>query len=593
MSRVFITQFITGFIVSSFTVAIILLMKKLFRKHLSAKWHYNLWYLLLIALLLPFIPAHFFPSGNLFSFLPFHSYQESRASAPLSENPTRGNMDWLGDFSISVHRATPAYLDDFIAVIWIGGLILCVVPAVIAWLNIRRIPRNMSILKNEDILQLLEECKQQLHISTDLVVGESPFVKTPMMFGLHKVYVVFPLHFQEMLTMKEIKYILLHELNHYKNKDNLTNYLIVIFQILYWFNPLVWFAFKEMRLDREISCDSDVLKALDEQHYREYGHTIIHFVHKVSRQRSFVFESQMASSKEQLKKRIQKIASFQTESKQLKKNSLMIFTLAGFLVASQIPLVTAIASENVYYPFAREDTDYEDLSSYFEGYDGSFVLYDMKADHFQIYNKKNSELRVSPDSTYKIYIGLFALETGIITKDDSALAWNGEVYPYAAWNKNQNVKSAMASSVTWYFEELEQRMNQKSIQTYLKQLGYGNENLSGDIGQYWQESTLKISPVEQVLLLKSLYTNQLEFHEKNIQAIKETIRLEEKDGAILSGKTGTGSVNDKTVNGWFIGYVEKKGNTYFFATNIQNEDHSYGSKAAQITLSILKKKGIY
>ncbi|GED69847.1 BlaR1 family beta-lactam sensor/signal transducer [Brevibacillus reuszeri] len=589
----FITQLISGFIVSSFTIAVILLMKKLFRKHLSAKWHYNLWYLLFIALLIPFIPARFFMFDDLFSFLPFRSSQASGVFAPQAENPSRGNVDWISDFSVSVHHATPAYLDDLIAVIWICGLALFVIPAVIAWMRIKRIQKNMSTVKNEDILRLLEECKQQLHISRDLVVGESPFVKTPMMFGLHKVYVVFPLHFQQWLTMNDIKYILLHELNHYKNKDNMTNYLIVIFQILYWFNPLVWFAFREMRLDREISCDSDVLKALEEQSYREYGNTIIHFVHKVSRQRNLVFESQMVSSKEQLKKRIQKIASFQTESTQLKKNSIAIFILAGVLVASQIPLVAAIASENAYYPFSRENTDYEDLSSYFEGYDGSFVLYDMKADHFQIYNKQNSERRVSPDSTYKIYIGLFAFETGIITKDNSTLAWNGEVYPYASWNKNQNVKSAMESSVSWYFEELDKKMNLKSLQTYLKQLSYGNENLSGGLGQYWIESTLKISPVEQVLLLKSLYTNQLGFHEKNIQAIKETIQLEEKDGAKLSGKTGTGTVNDKTVNGWFIGYVEKEGNTYFFATNIQNEDHSNGSKAAQIALSILKNKGIY
>ncbi len=33
-------------------------------------------------------------------------------------------------------------------------------------------------------------------------------------------------------------------------------------QILYWFNPLVWYAFKEMRIDREIACDISVLKSL-------------------------------------------------------------------------------------------------------------------------------------------------------------------------------------------------------------------------------------------------------------------------------------------------------------------------------------------
>ncbi|MDQ7862455.1 penicillin-binding transpeptidase domain-containing protein [Peribacillus frigoritolerans] len=50
---------------------------------------------------------------------------------------------------------------------------------------------------------------------------------------------------------------------------------------------------------------------------------------------------------------------------------------------------------------------------------------------------------------------------------------------------------------------------------------------------------------------------------------------------------------EKNLNGWFIGYVETKNNTYFFATNIQNENDSSGSKAGEITLSILKDLGIY
>jgi len=52
-------------------------------------------------------------------------------------------------------------------------------------------------------------------------------------------------------------------------------------------------------------------------------------------------------------------------------------------------------------------------------------------------------------------------------------------------------------------------------------------------------------------------------------------------------------VNGKVINGWFIGYVENNANTFIFATNIQGEDNAGGSAAVQITLSILKDKGIY
>jgi len=71
------------------------------------------------------------------------------------------------------------------------------------------------------------------------------------------------------------------------------------------------------------------------------------------------------------------------------------------------------------------------------------------------------------------------------------------------------------------------------------------------------------------------------------------MKLEQKNSRGLYGKTGTGTVNGNEINGWFIGYVESEENTYYFATNIQNEENASGKNAAEITLSILKEKGIY
>ena len=70
-----------------------------------------------------------------------------------------------------------------------------------------------------------------------------------------------------------------------------------------------------------------------------------------------------------------------------------------------------------------------DLSSYFKGTDGTFVLYDTVSDQYQIYNQELSTKRISPDSTFKIYSGLFALEEDIIHYDASGQKWDGtDVY---------------------------------------------------------------------------------------------------------------------------------------------------------------------
>jgi len=54
------------------------------------------------------------------------------------------------------------------------------------------------------------------------------------------------------------------------------------------------------------------------------------------------------------------------------------------------------------------------------------------------------------------------------------------------------------------------------------------------------------------------------------------------------GKTGSGFQDEKWILGWFVGCVEKQGNRYFFATNIQAPDGATGGKAREITKLILK-----
>lgn len=586
----FLTYFIICFIVSSLTITGIMLVRRIFQKQLSAKGQYNLWFLLLFALVLPFI-VQLLPFEYSYNAFDVNKSNETIPSLMMKEEVQKSN--WIQDYSMSVNRSNLEYLNTMTACIWIAGMLVMTVLAVKAWLEVKKIKKTTVRLKNKDVQLLFEKCKKQLNISGHLVVGESPLVKSPMTFGLVRNYVVLPANFEKWLTLDEIKYIFLHELNHYKSKDIATNYLIVIFQVIYWFNPLVWIAFRKMRLDREIACDHAVLSSLDEERRREYGITIINFIDKVSRQKNLILADQFNGSKKQIKSRIERIASYTKESKLLKLKSTVVFIVIGLLVASQVPLISAMANDNTHYDFKSKNALYMDLSEHFTEYDGSFVLYDTQADQYQIYNKDKSTLRVSPNSTYKIYSALLGLESNLISGENSTIKWNGTQYPFESWNSEQNLTSALKNSVTWYFQELDKRNKAGIIHSYLKRIHYGNSDMSGGINEFWLESSLKISPVEQVQLLKDLYTNQLGFKEKNIQTVKEAIKLEEKNNEILSGKTGTGTVNGNDINGWFIGYVENGENTYFFATNIENKENASGVKAAEITLSILKDMGIY
>jgi bla regulator protein blaR1 len=588
-----ISRLLICLMVSTVTFLIILLIKKVFKKQLSAKWEYNLWFLFLVSLTLPFIPNKLFNFNNFFTSFSVKQNNIITPSAITSSDHTFENINWMQDFTTSVIRYNTTSLNNLLFFLWIAGMLVFTAISIHSWLRIKNIRRSITLLDNKQYVILFEQCKQHLHVKKHLIVGVSPLVSSPMTFGLYKTYIVLPSRYEECLTLNDVKYIFLHELNHYKSKDIILSYLMIIFQILYWFNPLVWIAFREMILDREIACDTAVLQSLDKHCYKEYGNTIINFIEKTSKSRTLALENHLNGSREQIKNRIQRIASYKTESKQLKLKSISIFIFVAVLVVAQFPVVSAMTYDNNRYEFNSKHVDYENLSKYFADYEGSFVLYNKKTEQYNIYNKNKSTLRISPDSTYKIYSALYGLESNTISSENSTFKWNGIIYPSDTWNKDQSLSTAMKNSTTWYFQELDKKVELEKIQAFLNSINYGNHNLSGGIDQYWLESSLKISPVEQVQLLQAFYTNQLGLKPENIKTVKDTIKLEEKDGAILSGKTGTGTVNGKNMNGWFIGYVETEQNTYFFATNIQHGSNSNGKKAAEVTLSILRDKGIY
>lgn len=117
--------------------------------------------------------------------------------------------------------------------------------------------------------------------------------------------------------------------------------------------------------------------------------------------------------------------------------------------------------------------------------------------------------------------------------------------------------------------------------------------MSGDMSTYWMESSLKISPIEQVELLTKLHNNNFGFSSENIDAVKDAICLSSSDAGTLYGKTGTGRIDGQDVNGWFIGFVETEDNTYFFAANIRADNDATGSNATKITMSILSDMAIW
>jgi bla regulator protein BlaR1 len=589
----FIRLLLCSFI-SSFIVPVILAVRKLSKSWLPAKWQYHLWYLMLAAFVIPLIPVDLWKVGALFTQTDPAINPVMGSSAVNASLNGSGGAQWLHDFAVSVSRPDFSFLNSLLGIVWTAGLLILAAAAVHAGFQLRQI-RKTAIVTDQKCQLLFEQCRNRLNIKKSIFLGKSPLVKSPMTFGLFRTATILPAQLKTECTEKEMEHIFLHELNHVKSKDIFVNHLICAFQMIYWINPIARIGLKRMKLDREIACDASVLQLLDEHGSLDYGHTILDFVDQRVRDSQLVFVNQFGGSKQNIKKRLEKIASFQKVSSKPKVKGILVLGVTAMLIICQIPVVSAMGIDtgSNRYNFTGKNASYENLSSYFRGCDGCIVLYDLKADHFVIYNKDKSTLRVSPDSTIKIYSALLGLERHVITPKNTVMRWNHMIYPYDSWNANQTLSSAMQNSVNWYFQTIDQENGLQALTGFYNKIGYGNCNLSGGVSSYWQESSLLISPVEQVQVLTKFYQNSMNFNTQNVNTIKASIRDSERNGATLSGKTGSSVVNGKAGNGWFIGYVEKNGNVTFFSTNIQGSDDVSGQKAAQITLSILASKKIY
>ena len=236
----------------------------------------------------------------------------------------------------------------------------------------------------------------------------------------------------------------------------------------------------------------------------------------------------------------------------------------------------------------------EDFSRYFADLNGTFVLYDPATDTYRIHNSTQSNRRLAPCSTFKIFNSLIGLEVGVLDRDDAKtrLVWDGVQRDFESWNRDHTLASATRDSVVWYYQQLAERIGAERMQLYLDRIGYGNRDISGGLTRFWLQSSLQISAREQVELLARLHAGKLPFAEETRAIVLRNITLSSDNGVRLLGKTGSGFRDGKWILGWFVGYVERAGKVYVFATNVEGTDGANGGRARTITRAILQDLGL-
>lgn len=588
----FLERFLIGNLWNAGLICVMFILKRVIQNRVSLRFHYYSWFILLASLLISFLPAMIW--NDLPSLMP--ESQQTMATYHIASNTdavATGDSQWIQDTTLLIVEDNGnIQFEFFLTIIWMTGAISLIGFYWCGSYRLRHI-RQFAKYPSAEIQNLFELCCHRLHIKNQVQIRQSRFIAAPVSFGWKTPFVVLPNQGINDLSTPELEHIVLHELSHIRHGDLFTNYLFCGIQALYWFNPLVWLAFRQMRRDREAYCDWAVLNELGNETERiEYGQTILHFA--AGCKTRFHTANGLCQNKEQLKYRLEQIVNFHQETTWKKLCGRCLAVFLALLCIFQVPILAYCVenTEEYYTPQSSLTITEADWDSLFGDANGCAVVYDLNADNYTAYNKKEITRRVPPCSTFKIYSALNALEQGTISVTDNFLSWDGAKREFMSWEQDHNLTSAMQQSVNWYFQEFDQAAGIEQLSDFYQSIGYGNSYVGHDPLNYWNGSALKISALEQVELLVKLYRNDFGFRDMSISAVKDSMALSISESLRLYGKTGTGRIDNANVAGWFVGYVETMDNTYFFAVYLCADDGVDGAAATEIAVDILKKMGI-
>jgi beta-lactamase class D len=231
------------------------------------------------------------------------------------------------------------------------------------------------------------------------------------------------------------------------------------------------------------------------------------------------------------------------------------------------------------------------------GVEGSILISSLNNDRTYQHNPQRNSTPFLPASTFKILNSLISLETGVIADELALLTWDGMQRQIPEWNRDLNMKEAFKRSAVWFYQVLARRVGHERMQQWVAQAGYGNQKIGEPkaIDQFWLEGELRITPQAQVAFLQRLYKEDLPFSKRSLSIVKDIMMMEKTPEYTIRAKTGWAGFGDNTTPqiGWYVGYVEKGKDVYFFATNIDIRDTQKDPAARlELTRRCLKDLGV-
>ncbi|MGD2246201.1 MAG: M56 family metallopeptidase [Candidatus Aminicenantes bacterium] len=341
----------------SFVLAIAILVNSI-RKKSSASAKHFIWLLVIVSVL--FIPVlsclstelgiSFYilgqgdpqniKSDNSAFYGEWNGPEKSRIKNPASNDPAAA-INTVSQSNESDNRKSfiPAVLKEatwqmWLAAFWILGMSAFLTKIFIATKKNRKRKENISVIKNPAITDILEDIQTRLYIKRSICFGLSKNQNIAAAHGIFRPVIILP-HEAAKWSHNRIRSVILHEMAHIKRFDYLFNGLAYAVNLVFWFNPLIWYAVRRLYNEAERACDDIVVSnGVRPVVYAQY---LINSARLLLKQKWVSPLETAMAKKSSLEGRILSII----DEKKIRKKTSHTITLSSILVAAVLVILAA------------------------------------------------------------------------------------------------------------------------------------------------------------------------------------------------------------------------------------------------------------
>ena len=322
---------------------ILTILKPITRKVFSSSWHYYMWLLVLVTMILPLritIPVQTQTVSTIDTVDVL--YEEEIIYNPIQQveqeiqlNTEQENNTDSGIEKLSLYTQKNLYI---ISIIWLLGMVVLFALKLFGYafflIKLRRCSDKIS-------------CPELLkYTNKRIITRTSDKISSPLMIGLLKPTLLLP---KTTMTEEQFDNILAHEMVHFKRKDIWYKWFISIVKCIHWYNPTVYYISKQADIECEISCDLAVVKGMSEEQERNYINTILTLL-AAGNQRKAALTTGMTSDKKTLKRRFTMIKN----KVKFNKKTLIISLILALVVLCGTVLASGLLNGKILNEYENE-----------------------------------------------------------------------------------------------------------------------------------------------------------------------------------------------------------------------------------------------